>query len=379
MDRIALKMLVHDRAKYLGLVLGVAVSILLINQQVGVFIGMLLRAAAVVRDVPEATIWVMDPGLKNMDTVFPMRDTELGRVRGVTGVRWAVPFFKLSATLRTYNGQLESGVLIGVDDTTLIGLPPEFVLGSAEDLRQPDAIAIGVDNFNRLFPGQPLGLGQVLELNDRRAILSAIVKDSPKFTNNVTVFTRYSQALAYTNNGRRQMSFVLAREQPGENAAQVARRVSEQTGLLALTSDEFSWKLIEFVFFHTGIPISIGSVIVVGVVTGICVVGLLFNMFVMENIRHFAMLKAIGATNRLLVRMVLLEAALVGLVGYGLGLGLAALFFDVASQNENFRGFRLPGSVALGSAILALTMICASAVLAMRRVLRVEPALVFRG
>lgn len=73
MDQIALKMLVHDRAKYLGLVLGVAVSIFLINQQVGVFIGMLLRAAAVVRDVPEATIWVMDLRLKNMDTVFPMR------------------------------------------------------------------------------------------------------------------------------------------------------------------------------------------------------------------------------------------------------------------------------------------------------------------
>jgi len=379
MGWIALKMLVHDRAKYLGLVVGVAVSILLINQQVGVFIGMLLRSPAIVHDAPEASIWVMDPGLKNMDTVFPMRDTELGRVRGVNGVRWAVPFFKSSATLRTFNGLLESGVLIGVDDTTLIGLPPVFKLGSAEDLRHPDAIAIGVDNYNRLFPGQPLQLGQILELNDRRAVLSAIVVDSPKFTNSVTVFTRYSQALSYTNNGRRQMSFVLAHEQPGENASDVARRISEQTGLLALTSSQFSWKLILFVFLHTGIPISIGTVIVLGVLTGICVVGLLFNMFVMENIRHFAMLKAIGATNRLLLRMVLLEALLVGLVGYGLGLGLAALFFDFTSHNENFRGFRLPGSVALATAILALGMIFLSAILAMRRVLRVEPAMVFRG
>ena len=88
MNRVALKMLFHDRGKYMGLILGVAISILLINQQVGVFIGMLLRASAVVRDVPQATLWVMDPGLKNMDTVFPLRDTELGRVRGVTGVRW---------------------------------------------------------------------------------------------------------------------------------------------------------------------------------------------------------------------------------------------------------------------------------------------------
>ena len=364
MNRIALKMLFHDRAKYLGLILGVAISILLINQQVGVFIGMLLRASAVVRDVPQATLWVMDPGLKNMDTVFPLRDTELGRVRGVNGVHWAVPFFKSSATVRTFSGDLESSVLIGIDDNSLVGVPPEFVVGRLEDLRRPNAVAIGVDSYNRIFPGQPVQVGQALELNDRRAVLVAIVRDSPKFTNSVTVFTRYSQALLFTNNGRRQMSFIVAHENPGEDPNEVAGRIRQQTGLLALTADQFSWKLIDFIFFHTGIPISVGSVIVLGVFTGICIVGLLFNLFVMENMRHFAMLKAIGATNRRLVQMVLLEAA---------------LFFDVATRNENFRGFRLPWQVAVASAALAMAMIIISSLLALRRVLRVEPAIVFRG
>jgi putative ABC transport system permease protein len=372
-------MLFHDRAKYLGLILGVAISILLINQQVGVFVGVLTRASAVVRDVPEATIWVMDPGLKNMDTVFPLRNTELGRVRGVPGVLWAVPLFKAPATVRTFDGELESGLLIGIDDHSLVGAPPQFVLGQLEDLRRPDAVAIGIDSYHRIFPGQPLQLGQVLELNDHRAVLAAVVQDSPKFTNSVTLFTRYSQALTYTNNGRRQMSFVVAHEQPGEDAEAVAQRIRDQTGLLALTSDQFSWKLIEFIFFHTGIPISVGSVVLLGVVTGICVVGLLFNLFVMENMRHFAMLKAIGATNRLLVRIVLLEAAVVAFVGYGVGMGLGALFFEVATQNQNFRGFRLPWQVAAASAALAVGMIVVSSQLALRRVLRVEPAIVFRG
>lgn len=113
---IALKMLFHDRAKYLGLVIGVAFSTLLINQQLGIFLGLLARAAAVIVDVPEANIWVMDPGVKNLDTVFPLRDTELGRVRGVPGVEWAVPFFKSMATIRTATGELESALLLGVDD-----------------------------------------------------------------------------------------------------------------------------------------------------------------------------------------------------------------------------------------------------------------------
>ena len=118
MFSIAMKMLFHDRAKFVGLVLGVAFSTLLINQQLGIFIGLISRAGAVVVDVPEADIWVMDPGVKNLDTIFPLRDTELGRVRGVPGVAWAVPLFKSNVTIRTGNGELEASLLIGVDDTT---------------------------------------------------------------------------------------------------------------------------------------------------------------------------------------------------------------------------------------------------------------------
>lgn len=207
-------MLFHDRAKYLGLVLGVAFSTLLINQQLGIFIGLITRAGAVIVDVPQADIWVMDPGVKNLDTIFPLRDTELGRVRGVPGVDWAVPLYKSNVTIRTGNGELEASLLIGVDDSTLIGLPPEVVMGSIDDLRRPDAVAVSVDGFRKVWRNEPLSLGNIAELNDRRAVVVAILKDSPKFTSSITFFTRYSQALQYTNNGRNQMSFIVARMPP---------------------------------------------------------------------------------------------------------------------------------------------------------------------
>ncbi len=107
--------------------LGLPFSVLLINQQVGIFLGLLSRAGAVIDDVPAANIWVMDPGVKNLDTIFPLRDTELGRVRGVPGVLWAVPFFKSNATVRTESGELESAIMIGADDNSLIGLPPKVL------------------------------------------------------------------------------------------------------------------------------------------------------------------------------------------------------------------------------------------------------------
>jgi len=379
MYRIALKMLFFDQAKFFGLVLGVAFSILLINQQMGIFLGLLSRAGAIIDDTPEANIWVMDPGVKNLDTVFPLRDIELGRVRGVSGVQWAVPYFKAMATVRTETGELESALLIGADDSSLIGIPLEFVLGSPEDLRRPDAVAVGKDGFGKVWLGEEISLGKTVELNDRRAYVAAVVKDSPKFTSAITFYTRYTQALAYTNNGRNQLSFLLVRSEPGMDPKAVAKNIQEQTGLMALTSADFRQKAVDYVIDNTGIPVSFGTVIALGIVVGVCVVGLMFNLFVLENLRHFAVLKAIGIKNSRLILMVGLQAIVVGFVGYGVGLGAAASFFEFAGRNPNFSGFFLPWRIAVGSAGVAAAIIALASIVALRRVLVIEPAIVFRG
>ena len=379
MFSIALKMLFHDRAKYLGLVLGVAFSTLLINQQLGIAIGLITRAGAVIVDVPQADVWVMDPGVKNLDTIFPLRDTELGRVRGVPGVAWAVPLYKSNVTIRTGNGELESSLLMGVDDSTLIGLPPEVVLGNIDDLRRPDAVAVSMDGYRKIWRNEPLKLGNIAELNDRRAVVVAIVKDSPKFTSSITFFTRYSQALQYTNNGRNQMSFIVARSAEDSTPADVAQSIVARTGLQAMSAEDFRWKAIMYVVQNTGIPISIGTVVALGVLVGIAVVGLMFNLFVLENLKQFAVLKAIGTTNIRLIGMVFLQAAVVGFVGFSLGLFGATMFFETAGKSPTFQGFYLPWYVAAASGGVAAAIIILAAMIAMRRVLFVDPAIVFRG
>jgi putative ABC transport system permease protein len=105
----------------------------------------------------------------------------------------------------------------------------------------------------------------------------------------------------------------------------------------------------------------------------------MFNLFVLENLRHFAVLKAIGVSNLRLLSMVFLQASIVGIVGYGFGLGTAAMFFQFAGKDPNFAGFYLPWQVGVGSGLVAVLIISVAAVAAIRRVLVVEPAVVFRG
>src|SRR3954451_15568507 len=94
MSWIALKMLVGDRPKFYGIVMGLTFAALLIMQQGSIFCGLMLRTAAQITDITGADLWVMDPNVRYIDDVKPMIENNLYRVRGVEGVLWAVPLYK---------------------------------------------------------------------------------------------------------------------------------------------------------------------------------------------------------------------------------------------------------------------------------------------
>src|SRR5262249_28929051 len=119
MSWIALKMLTGDRAKYLGILFGVAFATLLMAQQMSLFVGVMLRTAGRVRDVQEADIGVMDPRVQHVDEVKSLPELDLQRVRGVSGVAWAVPFYKGQVQARVDAGDFRQVILLGIDDATL--------------------------------------------------------------------------------------------------------------------------------------------------------------------------------------------------------------------------------------------------------------------
>lgn len=379
MSFVALRMLLGDPVKYLGLIFGVAFATLLIVQQTSIFIGLLSRAGAEIGDVREATIWVMDPEVVTINDTRPMRDTMLARVRGAPGVAWASPLVRGGGAIRTGAGRQLGTTITGVDDATLIGAPQTMVLGDRESLRDADAIFIDPDGFARLFPGTPLRLDDVVELNDHRAVIRGIVSTSPSFAGGVSLFARYSTALGFINSGRTQLSFILAREAVGTTPADTARSIAAATGLKAVTREAFIKASRDDVIENTGIPISIGTTDVLGIIVGVAIVGLTFTIFITENLRQFGALKAIGVSNGQLVRMVLLQAALVGVIGYAIGLGVAGWFFLAAANIPTFKGFFLPWEVAALTTMVVVVIIVIAALLAMRRVLVIDPAIVFRG
>ena len=380
MYRVALQILLGDRAKYIGLIFGIAFSTMLMSNQISIFAGLMLRTAGQILDAREADIWVMDPRVEYIDEIEPMTDMQLERVRGVDGVDWAVPFFKGLTVAHTRDGMLQQIILLGVDDATLTGVAPQLVLGSVENLKQPDAMIIDRAGFQFMWPGEEPGLGKVVELNDHRAVIVGISDASAPFTTYPVVYTKYSNARNYIGRTRKQMSFVLVHARPEVDTHLLAQRITAETGLKALTWREFAWATIGYYLKRTGIPVNFGITVALGFIVGAAVVGQTFYIFVVENLRQFGALKAMGVANATILRMVLLQAMVVAGIGYGIGIGLCAGFFEITSRiSINLRGFELPWQVAIGTGGTVLVIIVIASFASLRKVMVVDPAIVFRG
>jgi len=376
---IALKMLTGDRAKYLGLIFAIAFCTFLLENQTSIFAGILRRTGSQILDVTESDIWVMDPKTEYFDQTKALKDTDVNRVRGVEGVQWAVRLFKGNAVARTMDGKFAASLCFGLDDATLTGVPRKMLVGSWDRLREPDAIVVDKAGYLLLFPDEPLEIDRTLELNDHKAVIVGISDASAPFLSVPIIHTRYSQAINFVGRERTQLSFVLAKSAPGANLDEVTHRIQAQTGLLARTTDEFRWDCIWYYLKNTGIPVNFGITITIALIVGTVVAGQTFYLFTLENLKQFGALKAIGVTNWRLTRMVLLQAITAGAIGFSLGTGMAALFFELTLRKIATRGLVLWWqSVVLTAACILLVIIIAS-LLSIRRVVVLEPAEVFRG
>ena len=379
MAHVAIQMLFGDRAKLFGLIFSIAFASFLLMHQTSVFAGVMRRTGSQILDVIDASVWVMDPKTQYVDETSPLTDNQLYRVRGVDGVAWAVPLYKGTALAKAPDGTFRQCILIGVDDASLTGAIRKIIAGSLEALRDANTIILDRAGFAFLFPGQPVRLGRTLEMNDHRVVVGAISSARAPFTTLPIVYARYSLAIQLIGRERSQLSFVLAAPQKGLTPAALAARIQHSTGLQALTQQGFFRQTVRYYLRFTSIPVNFAITIAVALLVGTVVVGQTFYLFTVENLRQFGALKAIGVSDGQVVGMIVLQALIVWAIGYAIGLGLASLFFEVTLHRPPTRGINLLWQNAAGVGLATLIVVTLASLLSIRKVVRLEPAVVFRG
>jgi putative ABC transport system permease protein len=382
---MALRMLTGDRAKYLGIVVALAFTSFVMIQQPATFLGILRHTYGFITDVGVGDVWVMDPRARHLDDVKPMMDAELQRVRGVDGVDWAMPLYKGAIRARLDSGDFIQCQLIGLDETTMIGGPGRMVSGLLADLRQSDGIivdsvaAAGQLAARRNGEFRPLVIGEAIELNDHRAQVVGTAIASSNFQSMPTVYTTYARVKTFLPSERKLLSFVLVKVKPGHDAQAVADAIVRRTGLAAHTTDGFIDRSLRHFLGNTGMVLNFAMSAGLGFLIGAFIAGQTFFNFTSDNLRHFGVMKAMGAGTLSLVRMILVQALFLGSIGFGLGAGAGALMgFNLARVDPHLV-FRMPWQLVVAAGVAAVLVITVAALLAIRKVVRLEPAQVFKA
>jgi len=373
---LAIKAMLADRGKLITSLLGITFSVVLVNLQGGLLLG-LIHKASVLIDYGEADIWVGHRDMTNVDISPPIPERWMERFRGLEGVERADRYV-IGATYTTLpNGKQEHVSVIGTDPASLLGNPAFIAEGSRDDVREPDAVLIDVTEAARLGNWR---VGDVREINGRRARAVGMTRDISGFTTTPYVFTTLERARTHylAGIGPGQCSYFLVKVKPGTDipglCAQIRRKVPD---LEVYDRATFSRVCMEYWMMRTGIGMSFGLAAFLGLLVGLAVVAQTMYASVSERTKEFGTLKALGADDLCIGRFLLAQA--VGSAVLGSLVGLVAAWGIGLAINSPKAPVMFTWEVATISVALILVVCLVAAWLPYWRIRSIDPATVLRS
>jgi putative ABC transport system permease protein len=372
MAKLALSMMFHDRAKLAGTLLGVVFATVLMIQQLGTFLGLLYKNTQFV-DNTQADLWIVPPGTSQVQAGQPISISMLYQARTVPGVAWAEPLLLGGAAVQRPQGGQEAVTLVGTSLPRSAGGPFSMVSGSADSIADPATVIF--EQAKRVDLGD-LNVGSVRELSGKRVVVGGFTWGLEPF-GPPYAFASYETARDVLRTPDDQTSYVLVGVEPGADLAAVQAELQARVGKSAevYTQQAFHDAILGYLV-RAQLGITFGTSTAFALIVGFVIVALSMFSAVVDNVREFGTLKAIGATTFGLTKLLMVQAVLYAVIGTTVGLFLAT------GMAEGIRSANLvlvlPAPL-LYSSYGVMTVLCVLAsALAVLRVRNVEPGMVFR-
>jgi putative ABC transport system permease protein len=374
MPPLAQRNLFHDKVRLTVTLTGIVFSVVLIVVQLGLFIGFTTATSNLI-DHSRADLWITSKNVPYIEQGVAFSERKLYQVRAVPGVADAQKIIAQFTQWKRHDGGQESVQVVGFNLDDQLERPWNLVVGRVEDLKSPDAVIL-----DELYK-QKLGVthvGEVFEIGGHRARVVGFTNGIRSFTTSPYVFTSFKNAQTFTGLREDQTLFILVKRAPGANVEQVQRALVDRVADVdVLTSAQFSHMTTFYWMFTTGAGVAVLIAAALGLIVGFVVVAQTIYATTMDHIREYGTLKAMGAPNSYVYKVIMKQAAISAVIGYVLGMFVSV--FVVHGSQKGGAAILLPTPMAVGMFFLTLLMCVGAALVSINKVTRLDPAMVFKG
>lgn len=374
MTLLAWKNLFHDKIRLVVTLTGIVFALVLIIIQFGLFLGFIETSSNIVAN-SGVDIWIAAPGIPHVNGASPIPERRRYDALAVPGVAKAERQILIFLNWKLPGGAQESVQVTGFDLETGIGGPWDVVEGRVEDLRGEDTVITDVLYKKKLGIER---VGDSVEIMGRRARVVGFTQGIRSFTTSPYVFTSFKNAQNYAQLKADETLFVVVKAAPGADLLDLKKRLSEAVPAVdVFTNEEMRARTRDYWVFSTGAGVTTLMGAVLGLLVGIVVVAQTIYAATMDHIREFGTLKAMGASNVYLYRVILEQALISAVLGYALA---AVIGWMVVRGTEGGEvTILLPPEMILGTLGLAVLMCVAASVISIRKATTIDPALVFKN
>lgn len=370
---IAWRNLIHDPVRFVSTLVGVVFSVVLMALQSGMLLGFAATTSSLVRNAG-ADIWIVPRGTTNVDQSAILPEKTYFQALKVDGVQTAARHLVRFIAWRKPQGGSQLVIVVGFDPKSGLAPPWNLVEGTVADLSAPSAIAI-----DKLYAAK-LGVSQIgdkVEIAGKKAVVAAFTEGARTFTQAPYVFTSYSNALRFTDIVDGDASYILVKAKPGASLDRLLddlRAAAPETDVH--TAEAFATRSQNYWIFTTGAGSALILGAALGALVGIVIVSQTLYAATVERIGEYATLSAIGAGNGYLNAIVVKQALISGGIGFCIAAVLATTIAFLARTSP--AAILLPPWSLLALCAASLAMCTLAAVLAIRKLMTIDPTSVFR-
>lgn len=372
---VAARILLYDKSRSLITLVGVIFAVSLIFNQLGIFMGLMETSSVIIDNTP-GDIWITSKNSKNFDFAQPFPEYVHHQMLSEKDILWAEKLIVAWGIIKQKEGGTDQIEVVGFNVDTGIGGPWEMKEGNVSLLKNGNFAIVDESAMARL--GE-IRVGEYRDVQSRRVQVVGICRGVKSFTTAPIMYTSYALAQRLINYIPSDSTvFIVAKLRPGASEKPVLENLRKRLkGNDVYTKQEFSTKTRRYWAIETGVGFSFLLTIVISFLVGILIVGQTIYNSTMEHIKEFGTLKAMGASNMDIYNIIISQALINSLLGYFISLVVTILsvyFYEAI-------GMVMVVNWWINIIVLLLTagMCVIAALISIRRIRSIDPAILFRG